>query len=139
MNNICKQLLLLKTINTKVLSNRTSIFQEIYPARISSVQNTELCSANKDLRKLKPPKTKKYHLKKNTMQTKTNNINQILSQIEYLSYDEKIEVMDRIIRSFKKQNSSAREGLTRLKGLGKGLWNNINVDEYIDSQRKTWD
>ncbi|MDK2842189.1 MAG: hypothetical protein PWQ17_1694 [Anaerophaga sp.] len=73
------------------------------------------------------------------MQTKTNNINQILSQIEYLSYDEKIEVMDRIIRSFKKQNSSAREGLTRLKGLGKGLWNNINVDEYIDSQRKTWD
>jgi hypothetical protein len=73
------------------------------------------------------------------MQNNTNNINQILSQIEGLSYDEKVEVMDRIIHSFKKRNLTARQGLTSLKGLGKNLWENINVDEYIDSQRKTWD
>ncbi|PRZ00821.1 hypothetical protein BY457_10419 [Marinilabilia salmonicolor] len=73
------------------------------------------------------------------MQTKTNHINQILSQIEGLSYDEKVEVMDRIIHSFKKQKLTARQGLNSLKGLGKDLWKNINVNEYIDSQRKTWD
>ena len=71
------------------------------------------------------------------MQTKTNHINQILSQIEGLSYDEKVEVMDRIIHSFKKQKLTARQGLNSLKGLGKDLWKNINVNEYIDSQRKT--
>lgn len=75
----------------------------------------------------------------NTMQTNTNKVNQILSQIEGLSYDEKVEVMDRIIHSFKKRNLTARQGLNNLKGLGKDLWKNINVDEYIDSQRKTWD
>jgi hypothetical protein len=75
----------------------------------------------------------------NAMQTKTNHINQILSQIEGLSYDEKVEVMDRIIHSFKKQKLTARQGLNSLKGLGKDLWKNINVNEYIDSQRKTWD
>ena len=73
------------------------------------------------------------------MQTNTNNVNQILSQIEGLSYDEKVEVMDRIIHSFKKQKLTTRQGLSSLKGLGKDLWKNINVDEYIDSQRKTWD
>lgn len=73
------------------------------------------------------------------MQSNTNNINQILSQIEDLSYDEKIIVMDRIIHSFKKRNLTARQGLPSLKGLGKNLWENINVDEYISSQRKTWD
>ena len=73
------------------------------------------------------------------MQSNTSNINQILSQIEGLSYEEKVEVMDKIIHSFKKRNLSAREGLTSLKGLGKNLWKNINVYEYIDSQRKTWD
>ena len=73
------------------------------------------------------------------MQTKTNHINQILSQIEGLSYDEKVEVMDRIIHSLKKQKLTARQGLNSLKGLGKDLWKNINVNEYIDSQRKTWD
>lgn len=75
----------------------------------------------------------------NAMQTKTNHINQILSQIEGLSYDEKVEVMDRIIHSLKKQKLTARQGLNSLKGLGKDLWKNINVNEYIDSQRKTWD
>lgn len=73
------------------------------------------------------------------MQPPRNNIDQIISQIDRLSYDEKVEVMDKIIHSFKRQRLASRPGLTSLKGLGKNIWQDIDVDQYINSQRKAWD
>lgn len=56
----------------------------------------------------------------------TININQIVNEIEKLDYNDKINIMSRIVNLLKREDKSHQAySITRLKGLGKKVWQKI--------------
>lgn len=71
---------------------------------------------------------------------RTIDINQIINEIEKLDYNEKINVMSRIVNLLKRADKSQQAySITRLKGLGKNVWQKTDIDSYIVSERESWD
>ena len=70
----------------------------------------------------------------------TLNINQIVSEIEKLDYNDKINIMARIVDLLKQGKKTHHvSSLTKLKGLGKNVWLKTNTDSYISTERESWD
>ena len=70
----------------------------------------------------------------------TININNIIQEIEALDYNGKINVMSKIVAMLKhstKENNSTN--ITNIKGLGKEVWQNVNIENYISKEREAWD
>lgn len=68
------------------------------------------------------------------------NINQIVNEIEKLDYNDKINVMSRIVNLLKKADKSQQAySITRLKGLGKNIWQKTDIASYVVSERESWD
>ncbi len=70
----------------------------------------------------------------------TININHILNEIEKLDYNDKINIMSKIVNLLKKEDKNSLEyPITRLNGLGKNVWQSTDVDSYIAKERESWD
>ncbi len=71
---------------------------------------------------------------------RTININQIVNEIEKLDYNDKINIMSRIVNLLKREEKSNEAySITRLKGLGKNVWKKTDIDAYVVSERESWD
>ena len=71
---------------------------------------------------------------------RTIDINQIVNEIEKLDYNDKINVMSRLVNLLKRADKSQRAySITRLKGLGKNIWLKTDIDSYVISERESWD
>ena len=70
----------------------------------------------------------------------TININQIVEEIEKLDYNDKINIMSRIVSLLKREVKDHRvASVTQLKGLGKIVWQKTDTDSYISMERESWD
>lgn len=70
----------------------------------------------------------------------TLDINQIVNEIERLNYSDKINILSRIVNLLKKEDIAHQTyPVTRLKGLGKNIWQKIDTDAYITGERVSWD
>ncbi len=70
----------------------------------------------------------------------TLHINELINQIDRLNYSDKIIIMEQIVKKLKQERGKTkRNPITRIKGLGKELWNDIDVDSYVAEQRESWD
>ena len=70
----------------------------------------------------------------------TININNIIQEIEALDYTNKINVMSKIISMLKhSQKEATSSSLTKIKGLGKEVWQDVNIETYITKEREAWD
>jgi len=70
----------------------------------------------------------------------TININQIVNEIERLDYNDKINILSRIVKLLKKEEKTNQAiSVTLLKGLGKNVWQKIDANKYIASERDSWD
>lgn len=70
----------------------------------------------------------------------TLNINQIVNEIEKLDYNDKINIMSRIVNLLKREEkSNEAHSLTQLKGLGKNVWHTTDIASYIATERESWD
>lgn len=67
----------------------------------------------------------------------TLNINQIVSEIEKLDYNDKINILSRIAILLKREDKVHQiNSITRLKGLGKNIWRTTDADTYIKEERE---
>jgi len=82
------------------------------------------------------------------MGSSTININQIVNEIERLDYNDKINILSRIVNLLKREEKvhlQERETaqiattLIQLKGLGKNVWQKNDVASYISTERESWD
>jgi hypothetical protein len=63
----------------------------------------------------------------------------ITREIDELDYTTQLNLLSYVIASLKKDVSSkSSTNLTELKGLGKELWTNVDVENYITNERKSW-
>ena len=68
------------------------------------------------------------------------NINQIVSEIERLDYNDKINILARIVNLLKREEKAQQAvSLTRLKGLGKNIWQKIDSNSYVTTERDSWE
>jgi hypothetical protein len=70
----------------------------------------------------------------------TINLNQLLNEIERLDYNDKIDILARIINLLKKEEKTNQAiSVTQLKGLGKKVWKKTDTDSYVSLERDAWD
>ncbi len=70
----------------------------------------------------------------------TININNIIQEIEALDYTNKINVMSKIVSMLKHSSNETKSiNITKLKGLGKEIWQDVNIENYIAKEREAWD
>jgi hypothetical protein len=70
----------------------------------------------------------------------TININQIVNEIEKLDYNDKINIMSRIVNLLKREDKTSQTySITRLKGLGKNVWQKTDIAAYVAKERESWD
>jgi hypothetical protein len=71
----------------------------------------------------------------------TEKVNRIINYIGILDYNEKLEVLERLVRLIKRPNQEKLEkkrSLTDLKGLGKEVWKGIDASDYVYHERSSW-
>ena len=82
------------------------------------------------------------------MDSSTININQIVNEIERLDYNDKINILSRIVNLLKREEkvhlqeratTQITPTLIQLKGLGKNVWQKTDVASYISTERESWD
>ena len=82
------------------------------------------------------------------MDSSTINISQIVNEIERLDYNDKINILSRIVNLLKREEkvhlqerapTQIATTLIQLKGLGKNVWQKNDVASYISTERESWD
>ena len=69
----------------------------------------------------------------------TINLNQLVSEIERLDYSDKINILAKIVNLLKKEKKAHQAvSVTRLKGLGKNIWQKIDANSYVSAERDSW-
>ena len=64
---------------------------------------------------------------------------QVLDQVERLSPDDQLRLMERIAASLRRRMPAGKtRRVTELQGLGKEIWQGIDVQKYIDEERDSW-
>ena len=74
--------------------------------------------------------------------TEPKQIDVIINNIKVLDYDDKLELLEKLVGLIRRpEHEKIKKGrsLLDLRGLGKEIWKDINVDEYIDKERNSWD
>jgi len=63
----------------------------------------------------------------------------IFREIDLLNYTDKLHLLSYITDNLIKSNTKIKHNLSELKGLGKEIWQNKNIDNYIKSERESWE
>ncbi len=75
---------------------------------------------------------------------KSTKVDQVVKNLHLLNEEEKVIVLKRLVKLMKEpQNAISKNKkvpkLTDLAGVGKEVWEKINVDQYIRDLRSEWD
>ena len=64
---------------------------------------------------------------------------EVLSQVERLSPDDQLRLVEQLAGKLRRQMGASKvRKITELKGLGKDIWQEIDVEQYIDQERDSW-
>ena len=70
----------------------------------------------------------------------TININQLVNEIERMDYNDKINILARIVNLLKREEKAHQAvSVNRLKGLGKNIWQKIDTNSYVSTERDSWE
>ena len=65
--------------------------------------------------------------------------NEVLNDIQKLSPEEQTRLLeDLAARVRARGGAQKRRTLLELQGLGKEIWNGMDVQEYLDKERRSW-
>ncbi len=62
----------------------------------------------------------------------------IYKEISQLRIQEKKALLKRITRDIMSEDGGKKHSITEIKGLGLDIWQTIDVDAYIESERDSW-
>lgn len=76
--------------------------------------------------------------------SKSTKVDQVVKDLHLLNETEKVIVLKRLVKLIKEPQKSILKNkkvpkLTDLAGVGKDVWEKINVDDYIRELRHEWD
>ena len=64
----------------------------------------------------------------------------ILSEIQTLSLSEQLVLLEHIVSLIRSRTHSMSQprSVLELKGKGKNIWSNIDIENYINEERTSW-
>ena len=63
----------------------------------------------------------------------------ILREVDTLDYSDKLHLLSYIMKDLIKSDVKTKHNLNELRGLGKEIWQNRDIDSYIQNERALWD
>lgn len=69
----------------------------------------------------------------------TAKMRQIVRDIENLDHADKLDILSRVAAMLKKTEMKKSYSIADLKGLGKEVWKQHDVDSYLCEERESWD
>ena len=65
--------------------------------------------------------------------------NQVISEIKTLKLSDQLRLLEEMATLIRKKTSKTKpRSILELKGKGKDIWQGLNVKEYIDEERSSW-
>lgn len=76
--------------------------------------------------------------------SKSTKVDQVVKNLHLLNEEEKVIVLKRLVKLMKEPQKTISKNkkvpkLTDLAGVGKEVWEKIDVDQYIRELRNEWD
>ena len=69
----------------------------------------------------------------------TTSYNKILEDAKRLDRIDQLRLLEEIAGAIRKKYAEEeKRSLLELAGLGKELWQNIDVEKYVDTERESW-
>lgn len=78
------------------------------------------------------------HLSNKAMSPSTK-VRRIVKDIENLDHAEKLDVLSHVTAMLKKSGSNSTYSIADLKGLGKEIWQQHDIDSYLNNERDSWE
>ena len=70
----------------------------------------------------------------------TEDYDEILEQVQLLTLDDQLRLLEDIASMLRQQfTTQPKHSIMELKGLGKEVWQGVDVEKYIDEERNSWD
>jgi dihydroneopterin aldolase len=66
---------------------------------------------------------------------------EVLNQAQHLTTEEQLQLLEELAALIRRQGvtRSKKHSIMELKGLGKEIWEGVDVEKYIDEERNSWD
>jgi dihydroneopterin aldolase len=66
---------------------------------------------------------------------------EVLNQAQRLTTEEQLQLLEELAALIRRQGvmRSKKHSIMELKGLGKEIWEGVDVEKYIDEERNSWD
>jgi hypothetical protein len=65
---------------------------------------------------------------------------EVLNHVEHLTPDEQLQLLQDLAAIVRRRvMARPKHRITEFKGLGKELWQSIDVEKYIEEERNSWD
>jgi len=67
---------------------------------------------------------------------------EVVYQVQQLTDDEKLQLLQDIAAMLRHQGKAyprRKHSIKELRGLGKEIWQNMDVEKYIEEERNSWD
>ena len=63
----------------------------------------------------------------------------LLNEVEKLNQSEQIQLLEKIAALIRRRTTAkTRRSILELQGVGKSIWKDIDAQQYIDKERKSW-
>ncbi len=70
----------------------------------------------------------------------TDTCSELLSQIQRLTTEEQLQLLVDLVGLLKRPLATKPpHSILELQGLGKEIWERIDVDQYLEDERNSWD
>ena len=67
------------------------------------------------------------------------NYKQVMSEIKSLNLSDQLRILEEMATLIcKKASKTKPRSILELKGKGKDIWKGLNIKEYIDEERSSW-
>ena len=63
----------------------------------------------------------------------------IFREVDTLDYTDKLHLLTYIMKDLIKSGAKTKHNLSELRGLGKEMWQDRDIDSYIQNERALWD
>ena len=66
---------------------------------------------------------------------------EVLNQAQHLTTEEQLRLLEELAALIRRQGvmRSKKHSIMELKGLGKEIWEGVDVEKYIDEERNSWE
>ncbi len=70
----------------------------------------------------------------------TDDYKEVLRQVQLLSFDDQLRLLEELASIIRRRlTSHPKHSFLELEGLGKKVWEGVDVEKYIDEERNSWE